>query len=67
MDSIVPVGVATCCPAAASVAAVNVYVTVPFAFVVGVTLLQPEEKETRCGLHVEPRRATVDTGSCSPA
>ena len=40
-DWIVPVGVATCCPAAASVAAVKVYVAVPSAFVVGVTLLQP--------------------------
>src|SRR4029077_7285389 len=41
---IVPVGVGTCWPAAASVAALNVYVAVPSAFATGVTLLQPRKK-----------------------
>jgi hypothetical protein len=40
---IVPVGVGTCCPAAASVAAVNVYVALPSPFTTGVALLQPRK------------------------
>ena len=42
-DWTVPVGVTTCWPAAASVAAVKVYVAVPSLFVVGVTLLHPRK------------------------
>src|SRR5579864_3228674 len=40
---IAPLGNATWLPAAAMVAAVNVYVTVPSAFVAGVTLLHPRK------------------------
>src|SRR6266436_2246431 len=42
-DLIVPVGNGTC-PLAAIVAALNVYVAVPSAFMTGVTLLQPRKK-----------------------
>src|SRR4029077_20008624 len=43
MAVIVPVGNATWPPPAAIVAAVNVYVAVPSALIVGVTLLQPRK------------------------
>src|SRR5262245_51590619 len=42
-DWIVPVGTGTWLPPAAIVAAFNVYVAVPLAFTVGVTLLHPRK------------------------
>ena len=58
-DWIVPVGVATCCPAAASVSAVKTYVAVPFAFVVGVDVVAAEREEARRRDDDEPRRAAL--------
>ena len=58
-ELIVPVGVGTCWPPAASVAAVNVYVAEPSPLTTGVTLLQPRKNSSVGCAEVEARRAAV--------
>jgi len=63
--SIWPVGVGTCWPAAASVAALNVYVAEPSPLMTGVTLLQPRKKSVVVWTSNSASRP--DTGSRSRA